>query len=126
MYRSRLALGLIAGLIAVAGCKKNEDAAKPKAEAPVVSKAAALDALDVPRDVVWAGSAHLRIVDVAAGQVVAGVDLQRSITDIAFTPDGLRGFVAASDGVREIDVTSHEVKAQLTKFPAPSACARST
>jgi hypothetical protein len=80
--------------------------------------AARADPLEVPRDLIWAASAHLRIIDVGAGQVVAGLNLQRAITGIAFTADGSRGFVAASDGVREVDVEQHRVLAQLTNHPA--------
>jgi len=111
----RAGLIAIAASLAVVACKSETKVATKVA---TETKTKALDKLDVPTDVVWAGSAHLRVVDVAAGQVVAGVDLQKSITHIAFTPDGTRGFVAASDGVREIDVQTHAVKAHLTKHPA--------
>ncbi len=117
MSASKLALGALAALALVACTDKKQDA-RP-AQAPLVADVkSTARALEVPRDRVWAGSAHLRVVDVAAGQVIAGLDLQKAIDDIVFTPDGQRAFVAASDGVRLVDVETVKVAAQLTTSPA--------
>ncbi|MBI4815440.1 MAG: hypothetical protein HY791_04250 [Deltaproteobacteria bacterium] len=74
--------------------------------------------VDVPRDLVYAASSHLRVVDAALGQVVAGIDLNKAIKWIEFDRDGKRAYLAASDGVREVDVEKTEVIARLTEHPA--------
>lgn len=111
-----LVLAGVALALAV-GCTDKKSDARP-VEAPLEATKRAARALEVPRDRVWAGSAHLRVVDVAAGQVVAGLDIQKAIEDLLFTPDGRRAFVAASDGVRLVDVDAVKVVAQLTNSPA--------
>lgn len=118
MHRTGLIAAAVA-LVAAGACKSKETPASPEAPARAAERSAAQSlVLDVPRDVIYAGSSHVRVVDAAAGQVVAGIDLSRSITAFAFTGDGQRGFVAASDGVRELDLDTHGVKAQLTHRPA--------
>ena len=119
MYRSRLIKLACASLAVLSfACKtKNEQKAEVKTEAP---KTKTQGLLDVPQDKIYAASAHIRIVDAAAGQVTAGIDLQRAVNAIVFTQNGLRGFVAASDGVREIDPVKQTIKAKLTNYPARS------
>jgi hypothetical protein len=116
--RLTLGLGLVLGL-ALVGCKREpgpeagSTAAKP---GPAATRAQRL--LEVPSDRIWAASAHLRVVDARLGQVVQGLDLSRSITGIAFTRDGARAFVAASDGVRELDPDAVKPIRQWTTHPA--------
>ena len=98
--------------LALAACKSKQE----EAPAPVEAKKAALVA--EPADVIYAASAHLRIVDAKAGRVVKGIDLQKAVRAVTFTRDGTRAFVAASDGVREIDTEKQEVTAKLTDHPA--------
>jgi hypothetical protein len=117
MHRPRLIL-LFAAAVTIGGCKSREPAPASAQTSALAPKRAAVDPLEVPEDTLFAASAHIRIVDVAAGQVVAGINLQKAITAIEFTPDGERAFVAASDGVREIDVDARRVIAQLTMHPA--------
>lgn len=109
---------VLAGAWFGVGCTDKTPAAP--AQAPISADAvkASRRALEVPQDKVWAASAHLRIVDVAAGQVVGAIQLQKAIEDLAFTSDGRRAFVAASDGVRLVDVETTKVVAQLTTSPA--------
>lgn len=116
MHRSGLILGAAALLMAI-GCKSKESPATEPAK-PSSNTKASKALLDVPRDTIYAASAHIRVIDAGAGQVVSGIDLQKSITAIVFTKDGLRGFVAASDGVRLFDTLKNEVRAQITKHPA--------
>lgn len=102
-------------LLALVACKSKEE---PAAPAKTKAEASALKRLDVPRDILFAGSAHLRVVDVALGQVVSGIDLSRALTDIAFSPDGKTAYLAASDGVRVVDVETAKVTAKLSSSPA--------
>ena len=44
-------------------------------------------------------------------------NLKRAITSIEFSADGLRAFIGASDGVREVSVEDRRVVAELTKSP---------
>lgn len=110
MHRSRLILSLLA-LSLPAGCKSKDEAKAQAAE----QRAQAL--LDVPVDVVYAASAHIRVVDVGVGQSVRGIQLQRAVTSIAFSSDGAFAYVAASDGLREIDAEKHEVTQHLSTAP---------
>ena len=107
MNRAILLLGL--GLLA---CKSKEEAAA------VESSPKAVTAAVEPNDVVYAASAHVRVVDARSGAVVKKIDLQKAVRAVAFTRDGARSFVAASDGVREIDTRKQEVVAKLTEHPA--------
>lgn len=122
MYRSRLSTVSSAALsiliLATSFACKSKTEKKPAAVEATKRSGQAL--LDVPQDVIYAASAHIRIIDVAAGQVAAGIDLQRAINGIVFTKNGLRGFVAASDGVHEIDPEKQRIKTKLTHFPARS------
>lgn len=106
--------------LAAGGCKK--DGAKPEADSRARTKASALKAEPqtpgLPSDKVWAASAHIRIVDTLAGTVVAGIDLQKALSGIVFTPDGATAFVASSDGVLQIDAASNRVLGKLTGHPA--------
>lgn len=112
-----LALGGSALLaLAVSACTEKKAETSPSTTTVAVAQASR--ALEVPRDRVWAGSAHLRVVDVAAGQVVAGIDLQKAIEDIVFSADGRRAYVATSEGVRVADVESVKIASQLTTSPA--------
>jgi hypothetical protein len=70
-----------------------------------------------PAAIVYAGSAHLRVVDAEAGAVAKKLDLGKAINAIRFAPDGSAAYVAASDGVRELD-GKHAVAAKLTSHPA--------
>ena len=118
MYYSRLSTTLSIFILAASfACKSKTDKKPAKVEAP---KTSAQALLDVPQDTIYAASAHIRIIDAAAGQVTAGIDLQRAVNGIVFTQNGLRCFVAASDGVREVDPEKQTVKAKLTNFPARS------
>lgn len=119
--RNRLfALALLTLVTALGACKKDPEPASAGPSALEAKQRAekAAQLLDVPRDRIYAASAHLRVIDVAVGQVVAGLNLQRAITGIAFSTDGRRAFVAASDGVREIDVEETKLLRQLTSSPA--------
>ncbi|MBI2378737.1 MAG: hypothetical protein HYV07_32380 [Deltaproteobacteria bacterium] len=116
MYGSRRLIAL--ALLALSACKSKE---APKAAEPAKSAAALApktDVLDVPRDLVYAASSHVRVVDVGLGQVVAGIDLSRAVKWIEFDKNGQRAFVAASDGVHEIDVEKSALIARLTENPA--------
>lgn len=106
---------LTAGLLlALTACKsKQEEATAPKKTTSSLTEKVAL-----PQDVVYAASAHLRVVDPAAGRVSKKIDLQRAVRVVEFSPDGRRAYVAASDGVRELDAVTHEVRAKLTEHPA--------
>ncbi len=106
-------------LFAFVACKSREEAA-PAAAANTSASERALAAkkLEIPRDQVVAASTHLRFVDVGQGQVVGGVDIGRAITDLAFSRDGLTAYVAASDGVRAVDLASRQATAKLTGSPA--------
>jgi DNA-binding beta-propeller fold protein YncE len=104
--RAALLLGL-----ALFACKKEE-------AAPVERKTQAVTAANEPADLVYAASAHLRIVDARAGRVVKNIDLQKAVRAVVFSRDGSRAYVAASDGVREIDTRTQEIAAKLTEHPA--------
>lgn len=95
--------------LALLACKSKQE------EAPIERKKAALE---TEADQIYAASAHLRIVDAKAGRVVKNIDLQKAIRNLVFTRDGSRAFVAASDGVREIDPEKQEIVAKLTDHPA--------
>lgn len=121
MRISSLFLALTFGLYA---CKSEDKPVAEKSSAALAPRSAPAAApspaakLDVPQDIIYAGSAHLRVVDVAVGQVVQGIDLSRALTDIAFSADGEKAYLAGSDGVRMVDVESGKVIAQLTQSPA--------
>jgi hypothetical protein len=104
--RAALLLGL-----ALVACKKEE-------VAPVESKTQAVTAANEPADVVYAASAHVRVVDARSGRVVKNIDLQKAVRAVVFSRDGSRAYVAASDGVREIDTRTQEIAAKLTEHPA--------
>lgn len=105
------------------GCKSKEEPAKRAEPVPAAAtEKKALEPLDVPLDRVFAASNALRIVDVAAGQVVAGVDFKRAVTSIEFSGDGRRAFLGCSDGVREVDSSASKdapakVLGMLSSFP---------
>ncbi|CAN0536796.1 unnamed protein product, partial [Laminaria digitata] len=61
-----------------------------------------------------AASNQVRVVDTRAGKVVGQVPLQKAVREIRFSADGATAYVAASDGVRAIDATSHEVTRLLS------------
>lgn len=110
MHRSRL-IALALALVVAPACK-SKDEAKTK---EVAQRSA--DLLEVPVDLVYAASAHIRVVDVGVGQSVRGIDLQRAITSIVFSPDGASAYVGASDGLREVDAQRHEVVRQISNAP---------
>lgn len=110
MHRSRLILFGLAFALAL-GCKSKQEEAGPE----TARRAEAL--LDVPTDVVYAASAHIRVVDVAVGQTISGLQLQRAITSIAFTPDGAVGYVGASDGLHEVDAEQHRFTRHVSTAP---------
>lgn len=114
MKRIGRTFSLAALLLGISACKsKQEDAPNAGTVASALAEKAAL-----PKDVVYAASAHVRVVDPSSDRVVKKIDLQRAVRMIVFSPDGRRAYVAASDGVREVDAVTHEVAAKLTEHPA--------
>ncbi len=101
--------------LALVACKSNKESSESVAStrAPVTASAAL-----APNDVVYAASAHLRIVDAAAGRVVKNVDFQHAVSTIVFSRDAGRAYLAASDGVREVDTRTQELTGKLTEHPA--------
>jgi hypothetical protein len=93
----------------IVACKSKEAPQAEQTSAPLTAEAS---------DTIWAASAHLRIVDSKAGRVVKGIDLQKAVRNLVFSPDGARAWVAASDGVREVDADKQEIVAKLTELPA--------
>jgi hypothetical protein len=91
--------------------------AKEEQTAPVVSESKAAASAE-PTDLIYAASAHLRIVDAKAGRVVKHIDMQKAVRNLVFSRDGARAYVAASDGVREIDADKQEITAKLSELPA--------
>lgn len=110
MHRPRLIL-LALALASALGCKSKQE----EKGAATQQRAEAL--LDVPNDVVYAASAHIRVVDVGLGQTVSGLQLQRAITSIAFSPEGSFAYVGASDGLREVDAERHQLGRHLSTAP---------
>lgn len=111
--RSLAPLALTA--LVIGGCKKEaEPAAAGEATQALAPRAAEARASDL----VYAASSHLRFVDVDAGRVVGGIELQKAVRVIRFSHDGRFAFVAASDGVRRVDVVRGQVAAKLTERPA--------
>jgi hypothetical protein len=70
------------------------------------------------RDLVFAASSHLRVLDGARGEVVGRLDMLKSVNEIAFSPDGRAAFLAASDGLRVVDTATFELRAKWTENPA--------
>jgi hypothetical protein len=99
--------------LALVACKSKEEAVEARAE----PEALASEKMD-PADLVYAASAHVRVIDAKSGRVAKNIDLQKAVRAVAFTRDGARAFVAASDGVREIDTKTQEIAAKLTEHPS--------
>jgi DNA-binding beta-propeller fold protein YncE len=106
-YWPLVLLGLWAGM----ACKKE---APPPA---VESARAPLDALQPPSEIVYAASNALRIVDTALGQVTASIPLERAVFALDTSLDGRTIYVAASEGVYEIDAATN-AETLLTNVPA--------
>jgi DNA-binding beta-propeller fold protein YncE len=102
-------------LLALFSCKSKEEQKPP--ETAKSEKAAKPRPLDVPQDHVYAASNAVRVVDVALGQVTAGIDLRRAVTSIEFSSDGRRAFIGTSDGLKEVSAEEHKLTAELTKSP---------
>ncbi|MBI2892135.1 MAG: hypothetical protein HYY06_01185 [Deltaproteobacteria bacterium] len=101
--------GYLVSLLAVAACSTSPSVSPERREA----------ALEAGKgDVLYAASSVLRVVQGAG--VVARLDLRRTVTQIAFDPDGKRAFVATSDGVHVVDGVTHRELRRLTRNPARS------
>lgn len=95
------------------GCKSKTEAETPavKTEAKAVKKTG-------PDSLVFAASAHVRMLDSQRGQIVGRLQLQKAVRMILFSPDGATAYLACSDGVRAVDTSSFKVLSQLTERPA--------
>ena len=101
-------LGLLAFGMGWMGCTKSEP----------ISAASEADAARPP--FIYAASAHLRVIDLEEGRVVARFDMQRAVRGFAVSRDGSRVYMAASDGVRVFNGHTHQLVGHWTKNPARS------
>jgi DNA-binding beta-propeller fold protein YncE len=92
---------------------------RARLSAPALAALVFAAAMPAAAEVLYVASPNrVAVVDAADGREIAAIDLGHTVFDIAFSADGARAYLAADDGVVEVDAVRHAVRGRLLAGPS--------